>query len=306
MARRRTDSVAAPDHLSVAKPLRPEDLDRHVTQHGIYPSLPATPGVPWSEYVRSQRIGSRSVSSSTDALDSDQARCITQRIIQHTRSLPTDSPVPHIPATDREYRSDSGLSDRYTYRTPIATGVSRSSYEGYMTEHDDYATLGGTTPAPSSAGMFVNPRTKSTSIHGSPILKDNVNKKRAVSTSSHPIIGESATVFTDMMDTMLKVLDRQMAITAQAWELENSLAENACAIRQPRQNMTGYIQDTDPDWFLPVTGNPRISEVFYGYSDSLSLDNNPLVLVELKEFAQRYGTSIYAVDRVNGKMYQYS
>ena len=94
-----------------------------------------------------------------------------------------------------------------------------------------------------------------------------------------------------------------MAITVQAWELENSLAENACAIRQPRQNMTGYIQDTNPDWFLPVMGNPRISEVFYGYSDSLSLDNNPLVLVELKEFAQQYGTPIYAVDRVNGKMY---
>ena len=158
--------------------------------------------------MRSQRIGSRSVSSSTDALDSDQARHIAQGIIQHTRSLPTDCPVLHIPATDREYRSDSGLSDRYTYQTPIATGVSRSSYEGYMTEHDDYATLGGTTPAPSSAGMFVNPRTKSISIHGSPIQKDIANEKRAVSTSSHPIIGESATVFTDMMDTMLKVLDR--------------------------------------------------------------------------------------------------
>ena len=86
IARRRTDSVLAPDHLSVAKPLRPEDLDRCVTQHGIYPSLPASPGVPWSAYVRSQRKGSRSVSSSTEALDSDQARCVTQRIIQHARS----------------------------------------------------------------------------------------------------------------------------------------------------------------------------------------------------------------------------
>ena len=77
-----------------------------------------------------------------------------------------------------------------------------------MTEHDDYATLGGITPAPSSAGMFVNPRTKTMPIRGSPIQKDNVNVERAVSTSSHPIIGESATVFTDMTDTMLKVLDR--------------------------------------------------------------------------------------------------
>ena len=63
------------------------------------------------------------------------------------------------------------------------------------------------------------------------------------------------------------------------------------------------MKDTNPDWFLPVTGSPRISEVFYGYSDSLSLDNNPMVLVGLKEFIQRYGTPIYAIDRVNGKMY---
>ena len=179
-----------------------------MTHHGIYPSLPASPGVPWSADVRSQRVESRSVSSPTDALDSDQARCTTQRIIQHTRSLPTDLPVPYIPSTDREYRSDSGLSDKYTDRTPIVTGVSKSSYEGYMTEHDDYATLGGVTPASSSAGMLVKPKTKSMSHHGSPIQKDNANVERAVSTSSHPIIGESATVFTDMTDTMLKVLDR--------------------------------------------------------------------------------------------------
>ena len=94
-----------------------------------------------------------------------------------------------------------------------------------------------------------------------------------------------------------------MAVTAQAWELENSLAENAFAIGQPRQDLTGYVKVTNPDWFLLVKGNPRISEVFYGFSDSLSLDNNSMVLVELKEFIYPYGTPIYAVDRVNGKMY---
>ena len=161
MARRRTDAVVAPDHLSVAKPLRPEDLDRHVTQHGIYPSLPASPGVPWSAYVRSQRRGSRSVSSSTEALDSDQARHITQRIIQHTKSLPTNSPDPYAPSTDREYRSESGLSDRYTSRAPLETGAHRSSHDGYVKGHDDYATLGGITPAPSSTGIIVHPRNRS-------------------------------------------------------------------------------------------------------------------------------------------------
>ena len=208
MSRRRTDSVVTPDYLSVAKPIRPKDLDRCVTHHGVYPLLPASHGVPWSAYVRSQRVGSRSVSSSTDALDSDQARQTTQRILQHTRSLPTNSPVPHIPSTDREYRSDSGLSDRYTTRTPMATGVDRSSYMGYMTEHDDYATWGSITPTSSSIGMFVKPRTKSVSSHGSLMPKGNANGERVVPTSSHPIIGESAAMFTDMTDTMLKVLDR--------------------------------------------------------------------------------------------------
>ena len=32
-------------------------------------------------------------------------------------------------------------------------------------------------------------------------------------------------------------------------------------------------------------------------------DNNPMVLVELHNLSVRYGTSIYAVDRINGTMY---
>ena len=49
--------------------------------------------------------------------------------------------------------------------------------------------------------------------------------------------------------------------------------------------------------------NCRISDHFHGYSDSLSADNNLMVLVELNNLSYRYGTSIYAVDRVNGTMY---
>ena len=49
--------------------------------------------------------------------------------------------------------------------------------------------------------------------------------------------------------------------------------------------------------------NYRISDCFCGYLDSLSADNNPMVLVELKNLSYQYGTSIYAVDRVNGTMY---
>ena len=106
-------------------------------------------------------------------------------------------------------------------------------------------------PTSSSTGVFVKPRTKSMSRHGSLIQKDNANVERAVSPSSCPIIGESATVFTDMTDTMLKVLDRRIAVTARAWELENSLVESACAIGQPRQSMTGYLLDTDSYQTIP-------------------------------------------------------
>ena len=35
----------------------------------------------------------------------------------------------------------------------------------------------------------------------------------------------------------------------------------------------------------------------------MSTDNNPMMLVELTGLSYRYGTSIYAVDRVNGTMY---
>ena len=193
--------------------------------------------------MRSQRVSSRSVSSSTEPLDSDQARQTTQRILQHTRSLPTDSPVPQIQTTGRESRSDSGLNNRYTTRTPIAIGGDRSSYMGYMTEHDDYATLGSITPTSSSIGMIVKPKTKSLSSHGSLTSKGNREGDKAVPISPHPIIGEGAGMFTDMTDTMLKVLDRRTAAAAQAQELENTLAEKACALGQDGQSMTGYLPD---------------------------------------------------------------
>ena len=85
--------------------------------------------------------------------------------------------------------------------------------------------------------------------------------------------------------------------------MKNSIAENALATGQPRSQLTCYAKDSYPDLYLPVKGNFRISEVFYGYSYSLSLDNSPMVLVELKDLAHQYGTPIYAVHRVNGEMY---
>ena len=86
--------------------------------------------------------------------------------------------------------------------------------------------------------------------------EDKADGERVVPTSSHPIIGESAAMFTDMTDTMLKVLDRRMAATAQAWELENTLAEKAYALGQNRQSIPSYLPD-------PVTCHSLSSQPFY-------------------------------------------
>ena len=114
----RLDPVLAPDQFGVAQLLGLEDLDKCVTRHGIYPSFPAPTGVPWSEYIRLQRNRSRSVSSSTEALDLDEARYITRRITQHARSmvtgtmsLPTDSPVPYFQPFERGHVSEGVPSD---------------------------------------------------------------------------------------------------------------------------------------------------------------------------------------------------
>ena len=66
----------------------------------------------------SQRNRSKSVSSSTEALDSDHARYITSKITQHarsmatgTRSLPTDSLVPYFQSLERVHVSEGVPSD---------------------------------------------------------------------------------------------------------------------------------------------------------------------------------------------------
>ena len=57
----------------------------------------------------------QSISSSTEALESDHARFVTRTIAQHarmmvtrTRSLPTDSPVPFLPI-ERKHMSEGSL-----------------------------------------------------------------------------------------------------------------------------------------------------------------------------------------------------
>ena len=116
-----------------------------------------------------------------------------------------------------------------------------------------------------------------------------------------------------MTETILNTLDQCLALSSDVWKLEGLPIGEDMTVRQiggdqMDKSQGGTQQTSDPkerypDLFLPVAENRRISDQFCGYSDSLSADNNPMVLVDLKNLSYQYGTSIYVVDRVNGTMY---
>ena len=127
--------------------------------------------------------------------------------------------------------------------------------------------------------------------------------------STEHILGEGAAIFTDMTETMLTTLDQQMTLSNEAQKPEGSLTSKLLThgqisshgdIRLRESKATPMsavkIKDKYPDLYLPVTENYEISNKFYGYTDSMSTDNNLMILVELTGLSYRYGTTIYAVD----------
>ena len=112
-------------------------------------------------------------------------------------------------------------------------------------------------------------------------------------------------IFNNMTETILDVLDKQVAMPPGTQQQIKGLSsdDNQIIGTHGKEPKTSIQKEDYPDLFLPVVENYRISDCFHGYSDSLSADNNPMILVELNNLSYRYGTSIYAVDRVNGTMY---
>ena len=293
--------------------------------------------------MRTQRRP-RSVSSSTEALESDHARYITRRIAQHarsmatsTRSLPTDSPVPYYQPVERGYDSEGRLSDlglqEGIYAPPFVNPIERTVQAGSTDYYpnasetdkvstymglDDYDTLfaarhgrGALDPVPRMSeqmimmtSLGITPPVTGTELMGNPlekvtptydiaqtsqreqasIPKDSL-KHRVVSPSSE-IIGEGAAIFTDMMETILNILDQQMAIAPDNQQLKGlSSVYEQMKVTQGENTTTSDQKEKYPDLFLPVVEDYRISDQFCGYLDSLSADNNPMVLVELKNLS---------------------
>ena len=130
------------------------------------------------------------------------------------------------------------------------------------------------------------------------------------------ILGEGAAIFTDMTETMMAALDKQMALSDTAQKPEGSSlskflisgqisSQSEIRSKEPRTMPMSTTKEEDkyPDLYLPVAENYKISDKFCGYADSMSADNNPMVLVELTGLSYSYGPTIYAVDRVNGTTY---
>ena len=326
-----------------------------MTRQGIYPSLPAPNGVPWSEYVRTHRNRSKSISPSTEALESDHARYVTRKIVQHDRSmatstgsLPTDSPISYFQPIERGYMSEG--SQEGVYATPYVDpseytiNIGGTDYHSEVTETDRVSTFTGlddydtlftarhgrgaldpvpkvgeqmitTTlgkPPPMAGPELVNPVERMMPIHGDvhPGEREQVSstpealKPQVVSPSSE-IIGEGAAIFTDMTETILDILDKQVAMSPSSQQHIKGLSsnDNQKEVVKSKEPKASTQKEGYPDLFLPIMENYRISDHFHGYSDSLSTDNNTMVLVELNNLSYRYGTSIYAVDRVNGTMH---
>ena len=169
----------------------------------------------------------------------------------------------------------------------------------------------GIMPPAMSTGLMVNPLERVMPTHDiahssqreQVSLPKETLQHRVVSPSSE-IIGEGAAIFTDMTETILNVLDQQIAMTPDTQQSKGlSPSDNQIEGIQSGKPTTSTQKEGYPDLFLPVVENYRISDCFCGYSDSLSADNNPMVLVELKNLSYGYRTSIYAVDRVNGTMF---
>ena len=110
--------------------------------------------------------------------------------------------------------------------------------------------------------MRVNPRTEVRSNNGSiyPNQREHIPVGTelskmghwAVSPSSGYTIGEGATIFTDMTETMLDALDQQMVMSTEVQKPESSLTDNTLTNGQTRSLMTSGTKDSYPDFYLPV------------------------------------------------------
>ena len=198
-------------------------------------------------------------------------------------------------------RTDTDKVSTYTrlddYDTLFAARHDRGALDPVprMSELMIMTTSMGITPPTMSMGLMVYPleRVAPTHdiVHSSQRELVSLPKETLqpwVVSPSSEIIGEGAAIFTDMMETILNVLDKQIAMAPDE-QKSKGLSSNDNQIKglQGEKPTTSNQKEEYADLFLPIVENYRISDHFCGYSDSLSTDTNPMVLVELKNLSYR-------------------
>ena len=163
-----------------------------------------------------------------------------------TRSLPTDSPIPYFQPIERGYVSEG--SQEGMFATPYiepsghAINIGGTDYHSEITETDRVLTFTGldeydalfaarhgrgaldpvptigdltfsTTlgvPTPKACPELINPMDQMMPTHGGAVLKQKEKIGPQITPPSSEMIGEGAAVFTDMTETILDALDKQV------------------------------------------------------------------------------------------------
>ena len=235
----------------------------------------------------------------------------------HTRSLPTDSPIP-FQLVERGYMSEGSQEGIPPYRVPSehTINIGATDYHSEITKTDrvstftgldDYDTLfaarhgrGALDPFPKigetkdmattsiSTPMvgpkLINPMEKTLPVCDDTNLHQREPMRPCVASPRSEIIGEGVAIFTDMTETILDVLDKQVITSPGSQQIteDTSNKDDQKVIDHSTQGIRPetFTQKEDyPDLFLPIRENYRISDCLCGYAESLSVDNNPMVLV---------------------------
>ena len=227
---------------------------------------------------------------------------------EHTINIGGTDYHSEITETDR-VSTFTGLDD---YDTLFAAKHGRGALDPVPKVGEQITTTSLGISPPMAGPELINPMERMMPIHGDahPGQREQVSLtpetvKPQVASPSSEIIGEGAAIFTDMTEMILDILDKQVAMSPGSQQHTKGLSsnDNQKEVVKSKEPRASSQKEDYPDLFLPIMENYRISDCFHGYLDSLSTDNNPMVLVELNNLSYRYGTSIYAVDRVNGTMY---
>ena len=149
-------------------------------------------------------------------------------------------------------------------------------------------------PPPMVGPELINPMERVIPIHGiahsgqrEQVSLTHETLKLQVGPPSSEIIGEGVAIFTDMTETILDILDKQIATSPSSQQQTKglSLNDNQTEVIKSKEQKASPQKEDYPDLYLPIMENYRISDHFHGYLDSLSTDNNPMVLVELNNLS---------------------